>query len=828
MKKLCFLLTFAAILISGNVLAFDNESTHRDLTEAAVEKSNLNYYVTEHLNLANGIDTSINDKKIMKWLKDGSILEDVPQCRASNHFHNPLKPWTESYMSDQPWFIDWWCSASEYPPGDIKSAIHWATGYTEPAPDGAKVETENEWDWDHAREHYYIYLTGKDFQGNSVAATKDQREEYFAKCFRSLGQLLHLLQDMAVPAHVRNDFRSHLDWVGITPEAVFHPTKWFGDKFEYFVAKHDEWITGSSGGDLADRTLTKFWDTDNYNGQNPSISLDSQLIGLAEYANINFASKNTIFAEDFLADSDPSNDVYYHPYPRKSSTDVAAVLSGNKHPETVIGEDGNIDLRVYVAKTSDGETIAHFTTPTYFTNEITAVPGYDAGTFYESLVIDRECARDYADKLLPRAVGYSAELLDYFFRGGLEVEYNDEGFKVTNRSQEALDNGSFELYYDNADGDRKDISILSGAAVTILAPDDSQTIAFDTPSDLGEDGSYVLVYEGGLGNETDAIVGKVIPQEEEFYIRLAFNSHPPTQGLKQIRIYYEDNEGDEAFTTEYCDSSGLIGPFTKTWNTGPADPSKISNPAYVALHYQSSDPIRILHALWYEVEEAEADYSVGIGLETFRYENGGDQQYLKVSSDNPTLHVKRVEFKRESTNIFSFPKTVENIAGADYPVYNVNISGLYLIANDLNYFKQWAESEEGYNCEGCGLVLCSGDTDAYYQARIDFQHPSDYDYYDGYCWECERPDVNIMACFWGNHNIASVTPLSDRTIFILSDQHGNNPSYESVAIVEGMFIESYQILEADGGEVICEMSMTHERDFSKETYTMQLTPASRF
>jgi hypothetical protein len=426
MRKLCFLFIITAALIPGNVSAFNNEVTHPDLTDRAIRSSKLSDYLKDTLNFPKGAGTIIEDLTLEEWIERGSTLEDEPQCRASNHFHNPLEPWTESYMSDQPWFINLWCSGGEYPPGNIKSDVHWATGYTEPAPDGTKVDTGNQWDWDHAREYYYIYLTGKDFQGNPVATTEDQRQEYFAKCFRSLGQVLHLLQDMAVPAHVRNDFKSHLDFVGITRETLFHPTKWFADKFEYFVAKHNEWITGSSGGDLAEKTLTKFWDTDNYDGQNPSISLSSPLIGLAEYTNINFASKNTIFAEDFLTDSDPSNDVYYHPYPKKSSTDVEAVQAGNKAPEEVTGEDGKSDKRVYVTKTGDGEGINHFATPTYFTNEIKAVPDYDVRVFYKSFRIDDECAKEYASKLLPRAVGYSAALLDYFFRGTLEITAPEE------------------------------------------------------------------------------------------------------------------------------------------------------------------------------------------------------------------------------------------------------------------------------------------------------------------------------------------------------------------------------------------------------------------
>lgn len=62
---------------------------------------------------------------------------------------------------------------------------------------------KNEWDWDSAKEYLYIYLTGKNFKEDLDDLS---RQQSLANSMRSLGQVLHLLQDMAVPAHVRNDF----------------------------------------------------------------------------------------------------------------------------------------------------------------------------------------------------------------------------------------------------------------------------------------------------------------------------------------------------------------------------------------------------------------------------------------------------------------------------------------------------------------------------------------------------------------------------------------------------------------------------------------------
>lgn len=424
MKKIYYQIITTIFIVSltfGTAFSFDNELTHKKLTESAIDKSQLNDILKNNLGIQNGVNEYLQNRKIRDWLREGSFLEDVPDCRASNHFHNPLNtlPWTNSGMSDSPWYINLWCSGGEYPPGNINSNVHWATDYTGPAPTGTKAKTGNQWNWDHARENYYIYLTGKNYNGDLVATTKAERESYFALSLQALGQVLHLLQDVAVPAHVRNDFKSHLDFVGITPYTIFHPTKWVGDRFEHYVKRHiKELLMGSAGGNPDDVSLTKFWDTNAYDGANPGISTSSpNKIGLAEYTNINFASKNTIFAE-----SKPTDDVYYNPYPKKSSTDVQDYINRNKLPETVTGEDNKPDTMFYINKIGDGENITYFTTPIYLSRDL---QNWDERVYYRSFEIDDKCAKNYAELLIPRAVGYSAGLLDYFFRGSLEITAPD-------------------------------------------------------------------------------------------------------------------------------------------------------------------------------------------------------------------------------------------------------------------------------------------------------------------------------------------------------------------------------------------------------------------
>jgi len=133
---------------AGDSLAFDNVVTHRNLTERATEYSNLaiTAYLKDNLGFMNGADTLVGGRSITKWLQEGSFQEDEPACRASNHFHNPLRNWTESGMRDEPWFVSLRCILSDYPSSKIKSNVVWATGYTAPIADNAyKSSTGNTW-----------------------------------------------------------------------------------------------------------------------------------------------------------------------------------------------------------------------------------------------------------------------------------------------------------------------------------------------------------------------------------------------------------------------------------------------------------------------------------------------------------------------------------------------------------------------------------------------------------------------------------------------------------------------------------------------------------
>lgn len=121
------------LLFIRNAYSFDNVVTHKDITKNAAENSNISSYLISTIGFKKGIETKLNGKTILQWLREGSSSEDEPTCRATNHFHNPLLSWDKSYMTDEPSLIHAACVAWRR-----HSNVTWATGYLSPPPDGTK------------------------------------------------------------------------------------------------------------------------------------------------------------------------------------------------------------------------------------------------------------------------------------------------------------------------------------------------------------------------------------------------------------------------------------------------------------------------------------------------------------------------------------------------------------------------------------------------------------------------------------------------------------------------------------------------------------------
>ncbi|MCP4021746.1 MAG: hypothetical protein GY729_07880 [Desulfobacteraceae bacterium] len=104
-KQIFYSIAFC-MLITSSAFAFDNKSSHPTITQKALKdnitfktklKENFGFEDGLKTNLPNGLtDGRKKHRTITEWLKQGAYEEDEPQCRASNHFHNPLLPWEQA------------------------------------------------------------------------------------------------------------------------------------------------------------------------------------------------------------------------------------------------------------------------------------------------------------------------------------------------------------------------------------------------------------------------------------------------------------------------------------------------------------------------------------------------------------------------------------------------------------------------------------------------------------------------------------------------------------------------------------------------------------
>lgn len=412
MKNNISIIIFSAILMAATYsMAYDNKTTHKIITETSVPESNMDTYLKQSLGMISGSKEVISGKQIIKWLSDGSYLEDEPPCRRSNHFHNPLPmpyydptqpAWSQSGVSDLPAVLDKWC-------WDWKprySNITWATGYLAPPPDGPKAsfptvppyEPNN---WDKARDYYYKALT---------LQTKTDRDIFFTWALKAVGQVLHLLQDVSVPAHVRNDFTSHL-----TEKNPTNPFSSFIQPFEYYVETHPTLVTTTGAPispSIENLKLTDFWDANLYDGTS---QLTGTNIGLAEFTNANYLSNSTILNNHVLP-------IHTFPYPNIGILNMSAdyqICSYRQSPGVSVK---------YISRANRGACPSDSAAADHFAIVSLMNPsGYPNADPYKYFLLDDNVHRTYAKELLPRAVGYSAGLLNYFFRGNIEISLPDNG-----------------------------------------------------------------------------------------------------------------------------------------------------------------------------------------------------------------------------------------------------------------------------------------------------------------------------------------------------------------------------------------------------------------
>ena len=458
------------------------KNTHAFLNREIVRRYSIFPDILDNqLGFKQGIGEILAGKTIVQWLEDAGRWEDEPvYTRSFNHFHDPL----------QPWYIAGFDST-------FKSSLIWAQ-------DQGTIGSlfGGDWSWKKARNSYHKGLT---------SLTKNDREINFADTFRAFGQIMHLIQDASVPAHVRNDPHIYIDLFG-KKIGKYHYEVWVNNNLPMISLSSkgfDKAILDITPEATARIPIANIFDTNKYNldGSNPEVATGSS-IGIAEYTNANFFSEGTIFSG----------------YPHPAIADTNFQYIDFKHPEVVDAEDGKLDNRVYIKKVV-GEEVERLASLSYVSHECLK-KGYYC---FFPLVLDDKVYEDYASKLISRAVGYSTGLLEYFFRGSLEVIVVPIFFKnrmhylrakIKNMTpNETMKDGEFKLTYSyipsegEVDGSEdiwgQSAVVLSG---TLVYDGEEKVIDFWLPNPIPwenySSAKFTLAFKGTLGNEEGAVIGK--------------------------------------------------------------------------------------------------------------------------------------------------------------------------------------------------------------------------------------------------------------------------------------------------------------------------------
>ncbi len=312
MKKNVEMLIFIVVILGLNGQASGwCSNSHASLTQTAISNSVINEYLQNQLGVQQGLeqililDQSVippaeripsnqfedriasivpSNSTVLDLLESGSRLEDIPNPRAKHHFHDPNRNIGLDNKTDHP---EW----REYGPAywtnykfDFtgESALDWAINGT-----SDKIPTENLETWDLARKRFCNAVT---------YPNKPDRDRNMSLALLSLGSVLHLLEDMGVPAHARNDFLfgHYKNWF------TAFVMRWGNDLEDYVedrVISNGKQSPWSGTGPVVFDKLAKYFDADVYDsnylgdGQWPP----EDLWGLAECTNYQFLSLSTVF-----------------------------------------------------------------------------------------------------------------------------------------------------------------------------------------------------------------------------------------------------------------------------------------------------------------------------------------------------------------------------------------------------------------------------------------------------------------------------------------------------------------------------------------------------
>ena len=499
--KYFWLTTFSAVMLISRLCYGHDWPVHMAITGSAYQlSSGLQTFFNENVetNKLTASPPQYSDTTTASnWLTMGSKMEDEQKYGILSPLTFLLAPVGLGDLSDERCVDHFYTVMPERAPGQVigltdwseppvvghwvatstTNSFKWATDGTVQRPYGIGT---NIFKWDNARQYEFAALTST----NQFA-----RNTNMAMTFYALGHILHLNQDLTSPDHARNDdhvIKAYIENYGLDN---------YTNNPQWFVPTNNPTIGWANWQAQGFSQLLDFWDTSNY-VHSSSFNLGEEAagrvkLGLAEWSNGNFLGERALYTECYKP-----GDKHYFPYPRKSSTD----FPGHFQSITIRQNGRNLPTIMtnnVVTKTRDGVTGFRHSILSYLGTKFPNVP-----TTHNTTINDDGVLQDYHNILIPKAVEYSAGLLDYFFRGTMDVSiigYDTNSLQYTNlivnTSGQDFSGGAFFIYQDDTNSIRTLFAQTNFLNQTLL-DGDSMTMTF--PSSTPQSTNLVLVYQGTI------------------------------------------------------------------------------------------------------------------------------------------------------------------------------------------------------------------------------------------------------------------------------------------------------------------------------------------
>ena len=530
---LCYLVLQASLLFC---LAHDNLTMHPKITASAAQSSSgLRNFLSENYANATG--------GITNRLITGSVFEDIPFTRGFNHFYDPVHYDANHQHIGLTDGFDWWA----------KPSFRWAT-------EDLTQFGNQSFPWPLVRTYELNALT------NSSKVTRQQSLEWM---MFYLGHVIHLNQDLTVPAHVRNDnhglttqngpFETLIMWTenyGRDTYSTQEVTKAFPNQ-----TNHQGWAWWQNTAGF--QKLEDFWNRDmlSSNGASALIA-DARTsgrkpLGLSEFCNGNFISEDATYGELI------KNGKHYFQYPSLADTTEPNLIRlrwGAAETEvkinTITLPNNKSGYRSYLSKIKSGIIVTNHSALNY---EAIRNPG-KLNTYQMHVMLtlnDPNVQQEYHEKLIPKAVEYSAGILDYFFRGtftvtlswstNLQIYTNT----VLNISRQDFSGGAFFLFQDDTNGIR---TFVLQTNLSDPLPNYG-TMDIISPGPVPQGTKFTIVYQGTIGINGDKTA--LDPVDKDIAIAVGVSSNTVWYSSFEGGVNSEPTDGDYFAEGWHVDSGSV-------------------------------------------------------------------------------------------------------------------------------------------------------------------------------------------------------------------------------------------------------------------------------